>query len=922
MSKAKEQDDKQPEDKGAGPTRSLDGSTPVPGNQIGPFRIEQELGRGGAGVVYLAHDTKLDRSVAIKSLPPEVKDNPKALSRFTREARVLASLNHPNIAAIHEELEEAEGAVYLVLEYVPGQTLAERIAKGPLKLEEALTIALQIAEAVAAAHEHDVIHRDLKPGNIKITQEGKVKVLDFGLAKVVGGETTDQQTTITEPGRVIGTPAYMSPEQARGKPTDKRSDIWSFGCVLYEMLTGNVPFKGETISDTLANILQTEPSWETLSESTPANIVSLLRRCLEKEPRRRLRDIGDIAITIEGTTVDLRRSTLPTETVGTEPVRPVKWSRRLLPWFITGVAVAVALGLLIGATMSFCLRPKPKPALRTVPFTSLSGREVSPVFSRNGDQIVFAWRSEESDNWDIFVQQVGTGARLQLTEHPGDDLSPTWSPDGQEIAFIRRDEGFIRWGEGQRRIFKVDVLGQDKRQLHSPTYGASTAGGDFDWSDGGLDWSADGRFLAFSERSAPGQPASIVLLSVQTRKTRQLTSPAPPSLGDRDPAFSPDGQTLAFIQGTNDNVDDIFIVPVAGGQPRRLTFDQLRVQSLDWTADGREILFSSNRGGTFSLWRISASGGQPEPLAGVGEGALDPTIPGQGKRLAYTQQVNLESNIWRMELPKPSEQAKAPTKFISSTRLDMLPEYSPDGQSIAFSSRRSGSSEIWRCDSDGSHPIRLTFFGGPEGGAPRWSPDGRQIAFDSRPEGHTDIYVVSLEGGPLRRLTAQSSDDWVPSWSRDGRWIYFTSNRGGDPQIWKMPAEGGQAVQVTKQGGFFALESPDSQFVYYTKKLGDNPALWRVPVDGGEEAPVHDLVKPADFGQWTVVDEGIYFVNATEPSSPIIEFFDFATNQVRSIATLEKPTIVGLAVSPDGRWILYTQIDRADSDIMLVENFR
>ncbi|UCC98893.1 MAG: serine/threonine protein kinase, partial [Phycisphaerales bacterium] len=189
-------------DKGIDPTRSFESSMPGPGSQIGPFRVEQELGRGGAGVVYLAHDTKLDRSVAIKSLPPEVKNNPKALSRFTREARVLASLNHPSIAAIHEELEETEGAVYLVLEYVPGQTLAERIAKGPLKLEEALTVALQIAEAVAAAHEHDVIHRDLKPGNIKITPEGKVKVLDFGLAKVVGGETTDQQTTITEPGRV------------------------------------------------------------------------------------------------------------------------------------------------------------------------------------------------------------------------------------------------------------------------------------------------------------------------------------------------------------------------------------------------------------------------------------------------------------------------------------------------------------------------------------------------------------------------------------------------------------------------------------------------------------------------------------------------------------------------------------------------
>jgi len=341
MSEAKEKNDKRPGEEEDRPTASYDGSAIVPGSQIGQFRIERELGRGAVGVVYLAHDTKLDRPVAIKSLPAEVMGDPKTRSRFTREARVLASLNHPNIATIHDELEEAEGVVHLILEYVPGQTLAERIAKKPLKLEEALTIALQIAEAVAAAHEHDVIHRDLKPGNIKITPEGKVKVLDFGLAKAVGGEAVDQQSTVTEPGRVIGTPAYMSPEQARGKATDKRSDIWSFGCVLYEMLTSRVPFEGETVSDTLAGILEHEPNWQALPQGTPANIVALLRRCLEKEPRRRLRDIGDIAIPLEDTTVELQRSTLPTETVKAEPVQVAKWSRRALPWFITGVAVTL-----------------------------------------------------------------------------------------------------------------------------------------------------------------------------------------------------------------------------------------------------------------------------------------------------------------------------------------------------------------------------------------------------------------------------------------------------------------------------------------------------------------------------------------------------------------------------------------------------
>jgi Tol biopolymer transport system component len=868
----------------------------------------------------LAHDTKLDRSVAIKSLPPEVKDKPKALSRFTREAKVLASLNHPNIASIYDELEEAEGLTYLVLEYVPGQTLAERIAQGPLKLEEALTIALQIAEAVAAAHEHDVIHRDLKPGNIKITQEGKVKVLDFGLAKVVGGEPTDQQTTITEPGRVIGTPVYMSPEQARGEELDARSDLFSFGVVLYEMATGTLPFVGKTSVAIFDGILHKVPIPPVhLNPELPLELEHIINKALEKDREIRYQSAADLRADLKRLKrdTDSDRRAAQSVTASAAPPSPRLRLARRVAW----PAVAVLLALLIGTTVWFYSRPKPKPTLRTVPFTSLSGREVSPALSPDGDQIAFAWRSEESDNWDIFVQQVGTGARLQLTEHPGDDLSPTWSPDGQEIAFVRWDEGVILGGEGQRRILKVDALGRAERHLHSPTYGASTAGVEVDWSDGGLDWSRDGRFLAFSERSAPGQPPGIVLLSVETRKTRQLTSPAPPSEGDRDPAFSPDGQMLAFIRATNDLVDDIFLVPLAGGQPRRLTFDKLRVLGLAWTADGREIVFSSNRGGNFSLWRISAPGGQPEPLAGVSEGALGPTIPAQGKRLAYTQD-NIESNIWRMELPKPPGQAKAPTKLISSTRWDLLPEYSPDGQSIVFMSNRSGSCEIWRCDSDGSHPFRLTSFGGPEGGAPRWSPDGRQIAFDSRPEGHTDIYVVSVEGEPPRRLTTQSSDDWVPSWSRDGRWIYFTSDRGGDCQIWKMPADGGQAVQVTKKGGFFALESPDRQFLYYAKRYGANPALWRVPIGGGEEAPVHDLVKPADWGQWAVVDEGVYFVNATEPSSPAIEFFDFATSQVRSIAILEKPTVFGLVVSPDGRWILYTQIDRRDSDIMLVENFR
>ena len=336
------------------------------GRKIGSFEIVEMIGRGGMGVVYLAHDTKLDRSVALKSMPAKLAGDSTAQARFRREAKLLASLNHPNIAVIHEIIEQEEGASYLVLEYVPGQTLAKRIAKKPLKLEEALTIALQIAEAVAAAHEHDIIHRDLKPGNIKITPEEKVKVLDFGLAKAVGGEALDQQSTVTEPGRVIGTPAYMSPEQARGKPTDKRSDIWSFGCVLYEMLTGKVPFKSETVSDTLANILQTEPNWQVLPESTPANIQVLLRRCLEKDPHRRLRDIGDAGIEISETLS--KPATAPAVTI------PAK-SRTMA--MIVGAAIIVVLS---GIAVWFISKQQTQPpskekVLVVLPFENLGPAE-------------------------------------------------------------------------------------------------------------------------------------------------------------------------------------------------------------------------------------------------------------------------------------------------------------------------------------------------------------------------------------------------------------------------------------------------------------------------------------------------------------------------------------------------------------------
>ncbi|OHB60050.1 MAG: hypothetical protein A2168_03725 [Planctomycetes bacterium RBG_13_50_24] len=336
------------------------------GKRLGAFEITEVVGRGGMGVVYKGHDIRLDRIVAIKSIPAELQANLTARARFTREAKLLASLNHPNIAVIHDIIEQAEGISYLILEYIPGETLAQRIAREPLKLQEALLICQQVAEAVSAAHEKGVVHRDLKPGNIKITPENRVKVLDFGLAKISVGESESGETTVTQAGRVIGTPAYMSPEQARGKSVDRRTDIWSFGCVLYETLTGRLPFEGETATDTLACIIEREPDWEALPQRTPMNIRALLRRCLEKDPNRRLRDLGDAVIEISET---LSKPT------GAQPMMiPVK-SRKMAIIIVATIAIVLS-GLVLRYIFTKPDRPSPKQIrLVVLPFENLGSAE-------------------------------------------------------------------------------------------------------------------------------------------------------------------------------------------------------------------------------------------------------------------------------------------------------------------------------------------------------------------------------------------------------------------------------------------------------------------------------------------------------------------------------------------------------------------
>jgi Tol biopolymer transport system component/DNA-binding winged helix-turn-helix (wHTH) protein len=632
-------------------------------------------------------------------------------------------------------------------------------------------------------------------------------------------------------------------------------------------------------------------------------------RFIETLARRGYRFIAPVEGTIDTSTVEefFTGPTVsePRTTPAEQDTRAgaKKRKRRPLVWLAAFLALTAGLGVWL------CLyhpgTKSPNLPLRILPVTSFPGFEMDPAFSPDGNMVAFSWNGEKEENFDIYVKLLHSGAPLRLTSNPADEISPAWSPDGQYLAFLRSNGQYLD-------IILIPALGGPERRL-----GQSQA--DTRWMPPvGLSWSPDGKFLAFVDKSPEGRE-SISLLSIETGERRRVTYP-PKYLEDRTPVFSPDGQNLAFSRSSG----DIYLLLLAQGlplgEPRRLTFDEKEIWGLTFSSDGRSVVFSSNRAGNYSLWRIATAGGEPQRLAVGEQNTFSPSIAAHHDRLVYELASN-DMNIWRADALSPGRSpftsTRHPfTRLIASTGDDLDPRFAPDGKRIVFASNRSGCDEIWVCDSSGTNSMQVTNL--CDSGSPNWSPDSRQIAFNSQKEGYQDIYVVSAEGGTPRRLTTHSSHDGGPSWSMDGRWIYFASNRTGDVQIWKLPSQGGTAVQVTRNGGREAFESPDGKWLYYIKEAKNG--IWRIPVDGGEETQVID---EGQLGLWGVANSGILLVSL-EVIPPRVKFFSFATHRLIEITTLKdwKGVVdTSGAVSPDGRWILYVQYDHAGSDLMLVENF-
>ena len=790
-----------------------------PGSRIGPYEVLSPLGAGGMGEVYRANDSRLRRAVAIKVLPDEVARDPERLARFEREAHVLASLNHPNIASIYG-IEESDGVRCLVLELIEGQTLGLRMDAGAMAADEAVRIAAQMAEGLEAAHEKGIVHRDLKPANVMITPEGVVKVLDFGLAKALEGDPSSASANLslsptmtmaaTRAGVILGTAAYMSPEQAKGKPVDRRSDIWAFGVIFFEMLSGTKMFGGETVSDMLAGVLRADVEWDKVPTGTPPAVRRLLRRCLERDPRLRLRDIGEARIVL----ADVMNGRAEAEPAAVPVVARAGYS----PLLVTLLAVGLAA---VAAIAAWSLKNVPEPPMRKfhVIASELAGGP-SFTISPDGQSIVYVGKNH------LWVRRLD---KLEAREVPGTEgaTAPFWSPDSQWIGYL-----------SENKVRKVAVAGGESSILSSLPDSVSRGLG--------ASWGADGG-IVFSTGSSP-------LYEIPSRggDAREILAPDE-KLGDdhfHEPSWLPQGRGILFTVHRRDTGTDTLAL-VAGGVRKVL----LRLQGQEiwhpaYSATGH-ILFRrqpENEGIwalPFSLSKLEATGepflvlpGGNTPSVsddgtlictlgsssgmmqlvqvdrkGDGQAAIGQPQPDivfvsvspEGGRVAVQSHESENWDIWVHDVARATK-----TRMTFEPDREYQPNWSPDGQRIVYV--RNSTIMIRAADGTGQ-PETLT-----QGENPAFSPDGKQLVYEKRDPGTgSDIWTHPLvNGGAPAAFLSTKALEFQPRISPDGRHVVYVSNESGSPEVYltRFPSGGGK-WQVSVNHGLYPIWSRSGDEIYY-----------------------------------------------------------------------------------------------------------
>jgi serine/threonine protein kinase/Tol biopolymer transport system component len=875
------------------------------GSRLGPFEITAKLGEGAMGVVFKAKDVHLGRSVAVKVLPDGFTSDPERLARFEREAKLLARLNHPNIAQIYG-LETSGETRALVMELVEGPTLAERLQSGPLSLDEGVSVARQIAEALEEAHEKGIVHRDLKPQNIKASREGKTKVLDFGLAKLmeplnaasVNSADSELSPTVTfggtRDGVILGTAAYMSPEQARGGSVDKRVDVWAFGVVLYEMLTGQKLFAEGSVVDTLSAVLRKEIDLRGLPERTPLRVRELMRRCLDRDPKRRLRDIGEARITLES----VQRGDADPDRTLPDPNRS---SNRRSNSF---VIAAVILGPLLAAVLlRWPRRAEWSEPIRIHPLT-FSGMDADPAPSPDGKLIAFSsWRGGVSRIW---MKQLAGGGEAPLTA--GHDRLPRFAPDGSSILFLR-DFG------ATHSVFRVGLVGGEPRRLFDDAYQG--------------DWSPDGRRIAFLRHPPSETPvSSLGMYDVETGRVSIVHT-----FQDREiwsARWSPDGGMILLVTGPNNRNSATWELSTMDPLTARVTRvppgrPGTPLGGIAWSGGGRHFFFfqaasllGDISGSGSRLFLCDARSGDRQTLlwadgmisltSSLGEvSRADVLSPG---RLVFDQRLKRQ-NLREVALIGTA----APKTLTEGTFIDRQPTYSPGGDRILFSSNRGGNLDLWMVDRASGAVSQLTDDKAQDWD-PAFTPDGRQILWSSDRSGNLEVWIANADGSGARQLTHDGSDSENPTATPDGRWVVYWSGDSEKHGIWRIHPDGSGAVRLSTASVSITNVSPNGRYVLYIDPSGfkRRSTIRFLEVESGEIVPF-TIEVPYRVGSpkviwgraaWSPDGKSIYFVGENQNGVSGIFVQDFTpgrdtSGSRRPIAGFSAEYLTeSLGVSPDG----------------------
>jgi Tol biopolymer transport system component len=868
------------------------------GQRLGPYEVLGIVGAGGMGEVYRARDTRLERDVALKTLPADVAGDPVRRQRFELEARAVAALNHPGVLSLHD-VGEVDGVAFIVTELLEGETLRDRLLRGPLPFERVQEWGAAVADALAAAHERGIVHRDLKPENLFLTRDGRIKVLDFGLAKeLLFDKDASEAPTLASPTRtgvVLGTLGYLSPEQARSEAVDARSDLFSLGCVLWECLTGRRSFSGHTPQELIAAVLRDDlPGLASLRPDAPLGLARVVERCLVKDRSQRFQSASDLAFA-------LRASGQGSGASPAVAVPAVRASR--LPWL-----AALALGLVAFAA-GYVLR---RPASASVPLVSaLTGgasREAGPVISSDGKFV--AYLASEKGRTDLWVKFIGGGPGVNLTAGSGLELQsqatmggPEISPDGSAIAVYG---GPPSAPSSERGIWLIPApLGGPPRLLVKRA--------------GGMRWSRDGRRIAFM-RPDPASGDAILVARADGADERVLL-PAAPGIHAHEPDWSADGAFVYFDRGpmgSNQAPTEIWRVPSSGGEAERVVATQGIAQAPLLTPDGRALIYSGDQdGGALNLWWRPLHGGQERRLTSGAGDYLAPRLSRDGRRLVCEART---SNGSLHSLDLRQAETGLGLELTAAGADDSSPSIARSGM-LAFVSARNGTRDIWVSEADGSKARPLT--SDPDSDSlPAISPDGSRVAFVSTRGGRRGLWLVPTGGGPPASLIAVDVLD-RPSWSADGRrLLYAAEGASHQPGLWIIPAEGGTPAQIPGVSGRCPAWSPVADDIaYFTSLPSSGVQTVRLTDSRGAARPSSVQVPIGTVDTLVFSWDGRQLAVGRTPGIVKGEILlaDLQKGTGRPVLQLEPFVAVrGLAWTPDDARLVYGVV-RHESRILLFE---